>query len=981
MRNQRTAALAVAAAALVLSSLPYLVAYLTAPNDRVFMGIVSSVPDWSQYLAWLRAFGERVVIDNVLTCEPASPAFFNIQWLLLGRLANLLPVAVVLQLFRLATTALFLWLTYRTCDEYFRQRGGAPAKWAAWLLINFSAGLGWFWVVEKRLSGALRYPMDVYVYEPVSFQNMLVFPHFLLAAALLLVIFRCAARAIEERKSGYVLLAALGALFLGLAHAYDLIIVYGVLGVFVLCLFRRDGFSWRPLLVVALIGIVSAPPPLYFVYLTTSDPLWRQVLSQFKNAGVFTPSPLHLLMLLGVPLLLTLATWRNVVPRQWPSSWPLLVRVWAIVNLPLLYIPTDYQIHMLSGWQIPLGLLAAEGVFAIIAPRLAARGWLNDEPGPRRFQLTSWGLVLLLFALAVPTNLYLLAWRVLEVLKVQHTHYLYRDETDALAWLDANSDDDDVVMGSVVVTEYVPFLAGNKVQAGHWAQTVRYEDRKSEVKKFFDTRTREPMRRAILARCNVAYLLYGREERALGDFNPAAAPYLELAHEEGKTRIYRVARAALVANEGSPWSAPQWISKDLARSAWFPDIAADAGGGVHVFWHSKVRDSDAVVHCKVGPRGCEEADLPGRRPPAGDGSYVTRPSAGGDASGMLHLIWKSKFTIAHTNLFVPDTIDGWRQPQRLGEGTYTALGVEPNGTLHAVFTRSQFDSAACKGCVDVLYRRSRDGVSWTPPVNLSHTEAGSEKPNIALSKDGSVYIAWEEGTDFYTAKGDPEPSMLVASHDGGLTWEPPIRFWPDDVPQSPAVEVAGDGTIVAVWRSTKRDGVFSQTSTDRGATWSPPVQIEGLLRRHHSADELDGLDMATDSAGIVHLVAAGRTAPESTENAMYHVAWDGKSWGKPEEIFRTKGTAEWPRIAIASGNELHATWFERPEGTVWNSEGGRYRVWYSQAKTTAPRIPPPAWPAPPLRLARPQTLSSLLEAAMALIVVLGVIALARRARL
>ena len=41
-------------------------------------------------------------------------------------------------------------------DRAFLPR--SPAAWAAWLLINFSSGFGWFWVLEKRLSGE-----DVYL--------------------------------------------------------------------------------------------------------------------------------------------------------------------------------------------------------------------------------------------------------------------------------------------------------------------------------------------------------------------------------------------------------------------------------------------------------------------------------------------------------------------------------------------------------------------------------------------------------------------------------------------------------------------------------------------------------------------------------------------------------------------------------------------------------------------------------------------------
>lgn len=982
VKREGAAVAAVIVAALALSSLPYVVAVLVEPPDRQFMGIVSSVPDWSQYLAWMRGFAGDLVIENMLTCEPQTPAFFNLQWLVLGRLANLLPAAAVLQGFRLLTAAFFLWLTYRVCREYFRAAGAAPA-WLAWLLINFSAGLGWLWVLEKHASGLTdaRFPMDIYIYEPVSFQGMTIFPHFLLAAALLLLVFRFAVRAIEERRRDLACVAAALALVLGLTHAYDLIVVYGVLGVFAVCLLWRDGFSWWPVAVVGLIGVVSAPPPAYFVYLTMSDPLWRVVLAQFADAGVFTPNPMHLLVLVGLPLLLVLATARNVFPHRWPEPWPLLVRVWAVVNVPLLYIPADYQVHMLSGWQIPLGLLASEGVFLYLVPRLERRGMVRARLG----------VVALLVLLAVPTNLYLLAWRVREVLKLEHTHFLYRDEIEALSWLGRNSSDGDVVFGSLAVSEYVPYLTGNRVYLGHWAQTVGYREKRDAVARFYAESTSDEERQRILGPCRVRYVLDGRGERALGDFDPSRAPYLRLVHESGQTRIYRVGELPSAAEEaaaeapagGSPsgasWSAPLWLSRDH-RSAWFPAIAADPAGGVHVFWHTFAAGADLVVHCVVGETGCSLRENAAVRPGA-DGSYVTRPSAAVDARGMLHLIWRSKGDIAYTRLFLPEPSEGWSPPLRLGAGTYTAIAVDAKGVLHVAWSepRHRVRDTACNGCADVAYTRSVDGgETWSKSRYVAETPTGSEKPSFAVGHGAAIFLAWEEGRDFYAGKGEPAPSMFAASMDGGVEWREAQQLSPQDMPVQPALGVAGDGTLVVVWRPLEREGVFFQTSSDAGATWSEPQRITGLLSRFAAPDELDDLDVATDSAGTVHLVAAGRTAKDSHENAIFHVAWNGSEWSRPETIFTSSGAPEWPRIAVSEGNRLNVVWFEREEGKVWDSEKGEYRVWFSRSRSDAPAVAPAVWPAVSSPWMRAATLARLAQLAAAIAIVAGVILWARR---
>lgn len=542
MSAHARAAVMVGAGVLACSSIPIALGYLITPADRHFMGIVSDVPDWSEYFAWMRAFAERVVIENPLTCEVQSPAFFNLQWFVLGRLAQWLPRAVLIEAFRLAVGALFLFATWRTCRAYFAD---APvAVWCSWLLINLSAGLGWIWVVEKRLAGRADalYPLDIYIAEPVSFQNIMIFPHFVVGALLLLLIFRSAAEAIESGRASDALRSGALALVLGLTHAYDLIVVYGVLGTFGLLLVAR-GYALstviRPLLIVGGLSIV---PPAYFFALTTADPLWRQVLSQFGDAGVFTPNLLHLPILVGLPLILTVMTLPNVFRRDTVGAWPLLVRTWAVVNLFLVYIPADYQVHMLSGWQIPLGLLASEGLRTQILPWLRSRGWPSAIrlPGRRRALSCEAAVAILLIVATVPTNLYLLAWRAREVLRRDHDHYIFSDELRVLQWLDTHTADGEPVLSSLTLGQHIPGLAGNKVFIGHWAQTVEFNRKRGEVTAFFQAATSDETRIATLQRCAVRYVVHGRAERALGTFAPRQAAYLEPVLTVGETELYRV---------------------------------------------------------------------------------------------------------------------------------------------------------------------------------------------------------------------------------------------------------------------------------------------------------------------------------------------------------------------------------------------------------------------------------------------------------
>lgn len=545
--TRRTIALsAVILIALVLSSLPHILAFAITPDDRVFMGFISNIQDWAQYLAWMKAFTRSLIIENMLTPESQLPTFFNLQWFVLGQISQWLNwnYILVIQLFRLGSVLLFMLVTFKICMSYFAEH--AWAGWCAWLLVNFSAGLGWFWGLLKQITGQMPYPNDVFIAEPVSFQNMIIYPHFLVAAVLIVSIFWTYLVAVERKSHIHTLAAAGLGLILGLTHAYDLVIIAGVLLVFVLLLLLRDGFSWFPILSAAVVLTIALPPAGYFYLLTSHDPLWKTVLAQFANAGVYTPTPFHLIFLIGIPLILVAFTFNGFLPLAQKTRRQLLMRVWLIVNFFLLYIPTDFQVHMLNGWQIPLMIVATEGLFFYLLPELRKRFGETRflKPAIKWFDKPNrqWIIVGALVVLVLPTNVYLLGQRMLLTAKVMHNDFLYRDEVEAIDWLKQNTKPDDTVLGGLTVSQYIPGISGNRVVVGHWAMSVDYYTKLDEIKQFYGNSASSSERRSLIDKYNVRYVLLGREERGIGQLDLRESPDLSLVFETPHTQIFKVVR-------------------------------------------------------------------------------------------------------------------------------------------------------------------------------------------------------------------------------------------------------------------------------------------------------------------------------------------------------------------------------------------------------------------------------------------------------
>ena len=512
-------------ALLLLTSLPYLFGALSSPPDRQFMGIVLDVPDTAQYFSWLRAHQQALIVSNLMTPEPNQPAFFNLLWFCLGRLALWTGMGFTgsLQLLRLVGGTAFgfglFWLYGLLADD---QR----ERWLATALVLIGGGVGWIWVVEKYLSRRddLLFPLDVQVAEPNAFLSLMAFPHFLLAAAFVLAIFGIFLVGVRTgRRSAYIAAGLLG-LVLGLQHAYDLLIVYFVLGGFVALLWWKENrIPGRAMIGLVLIGLISSPPAAYFTYLTSHDPTWRQVLAQFSNAGVYTPNPLHLLIIFGPQLPLALAALPDLVRRQRDTD--LLLLAWVVVGFGLLYIPTDFQIHMLNPYQVPLALLAMRTVLRIAT-----------APGASRLRQAAPALLLLI---AIPVNLYLLSWRFVDLGRHQAPYYLHQDEIAAIQWLDRQSGDS-VVLSSETLGQYVPGLASKRAVLAHWAQTVDYYTKRAAVARFFDPNTPAAERANLIARYHVTYVLAGEAELRAGARAALDTPLFEKSFDSPAAVVYRV---------------------------------------------------------------------------------------------------------------------------------------------------------------------------------------------------------------------------------------------------------------------------------------------------------------------------------------------------------------------------------------------------------------------------------------------------------
>jgi hypothetical protein len=513
-------------AVLALTVLPYLYAHISTPSNLVYTGLMFDVPDHAQYWSWITASRDSVFISNTMTPEANAAIFANPpMWAL----------AQAQTIFGLSFPVLFQWwrvlaigLLVPALVVFVRMMVPERERQAAALVIALiGSGFGWLLIVAKKILGFadVPWPTDLYTVEPNTFWSMLAYPHIALAQALILTTMIGSWLAYRKGGLGYWLLAAVSAAALSVSHAYDLITIYAVLGVYGVVTWIRDRrFPVRLTAVGLVVLLCSGPAALYYQRLTANDPLWRAVLSQYSNAGVWTPPHLHLIMLMGAPLLLAvLGTLRR--DRWSEERW--FVLTWAGTGLLLIYLPVVFQIKLLSGWQFPIAVLAAHGWHDRIRPALVPR--MSSRPA-----------FALLVLLVSSTNLYLFAWRFTELRRHSAPYYLHHDQLDVLAWLAQHAAKSDVVLAQPELGQFVPNYGGARAYLAHWAMTNRFFERRANVEKFFEPAAPDDWRERLLTTEHVTFVVRTDwPDAPTATFDPHSSPGFELVFARPRAQVYR----------------------------------------------------------------------------------------------------------------------------------------------------------------------------------------------------------------------------------------------------------------------------------------------------------------------------------------------------------------------------------------------------------------------------------------------------------
>jgi hypothetical protein len=531
---------------LLITSLPYFLAYHNQGEAFRFTGHVFGVEDGNSYLAKMLSGSYGAwLFHTPYTAYPQNGTLIYIPYILLGKLAA--PPAlhdqlvVLFHVFRLVAGALMILATYDFIAFFVHE---VRLRRIGLVLAILGGGLGWLFVIAGHQTWLGSLPLEYYSPESFGFLGLYGVPHLALARALLLwgvlVYLRVVARLTGPHGSQYNWLpqaARAGVLWLlaGLTQPLTTMLVGLVVILHILVLGLVQMVHWlrekpvafnawlRVALTAFVAGLIPAPLVFYNMLVFNIDPILRNWTTQNL---ITSPNPLHYLLAYGVILPFAVLGGVRLVRRSPWTGW--LLAVWALALPVLAYAPFNLQRRLVEGGWI---------VLVTLAVCAWAHEWQGADQKARRKQtLLAAGVT----ALLLPSTLFLILGGLFAASQPAQPLFRPADEVAVFEFLQSNAGDGSVVLTSFDTGNALPAWAPVHVLVGHGPEGAYESEVRPLAEAFYRSDTQDAQRRDLLRRFNVRYVFWGPAERQLGEWMPNQADYLHPVFGSGDYVLFEV---------------------------------------------------------------------------------------------------------------------------------------------------------------------------------------------------------------------------------------------------------------------------------------------------------------------------------------------------------------------------------------------------------------------------------------------------------
>ena len=245
-------------------------------------------------------------------------------------------------------------------------------------------------------------------------------------------------------------------------------------------------------------------------------------------------------------------------------------------------------------------------------------------------------------------------------------------------------------------------------------------------------------------------------------------------------------------------------------------------------------------------------------------------------------------------------------PSMATSGDYLYLVYLDNGDLDQENNPNGNDAAGRDG--DVFFTRSDDeGETWESPTvissfaadgstDLDYTSSTLQYRSDVSASGTNVHVSWSD----YDGYEGTYSVYYSKSTDRGITWSSPVQIDDGSSGSRYGVTISSNGDdVVSAWIDTWTYDIYTASSDDNGESWTSPQMIE-------SADSsLSYMPEIIFNEGKFHLVW---TSTATGESVQYTSSTNGVNWDDAIFINTDNSRTSYSPVISADGSTLYVAW-------------------------------------------------------------------------
>lgn len=509
---------------IVVTSLPYLYAWLSQPTNTFYLGNGLFNPhDNHVYYAYIeQAKAGHWLFYDVFTPEQHKP-FLHIFWLIVGWLAKLFTLSPIwaFHLSRILLIPLFVFTIFKFLRRVWHNDPKQNLKTTlALILFFFSTSLGGWIALFGKVK--IFYTTEAWWPEAYAFTSIYATPHFIASWILIVASLYFYLDGIQNKNYKKIILGGILGAVLTQFHTFYLALLIPLTLVFALVEVKKNQriVLWQTLVYYSFFLPVIA----YYFWMTITDMVMAKRLTENL---MLTPGLFYVFSAFSLLFLCAIIGLVLFFQNQEKNIFKKLLIIWLIIVPFLLYSGLPFERRLVEGWQLPVVVLAIETL------------WIFYQ----KISFKKSFLILIIVLLASSSLfVFMLETFIPQQKTERRMYYLSTDVRQALLWLKQTDPDfSKIVLAAPLTGINATFLANKTIFLGHGLETLSANQKKEDWLNFINNNTNEAKKVDFLKKWKIDYLFWGPyEQMTEPQFKPAEKPYLHPIYQNAKVTIYQV---------------------------------------------------------------------------------------------------------------------------------------------------------------------------------------------------------------------------------------------------------------------------------------------------------------------------------------------------------------------------------------------------------------------------------------------------------